>query len=99
MTPARRAALRKAQLASARKRRRRDVAKKVGNGAVKLGSAFVSIQAARYMANPRAIGKDYADAKSTIKRHRAKRYAKKNPPPPKAASTHSVRHYQYGPWV
>lgn len=79
MTPARRAALRKAQLASARKRRRKEVAVAVGRGALRLGSAFIAIQTSRYMANPRALGKDYKDAKNAIKNKRAARQAKKNP--------------------
>lgn len=81
MTPARRAALRKAQLASARKRRRKDVAYAVGRGAIKLGSAFIAIQTSRYMANPRALGRDYKDAKNAINKRRVARRERKNPTP------------------
>lgn len=81
MTPARRAALRKAQSASARKRRRKkqavSAAKYVGKGAASLGGAFISIQATRYMSNPRALGKDYKDAKNSIKGMKTRRANKK----------------------
>lgn len=64
MTPARRAALRKAQAASAKKRHRRNIAGAVGRSALGMGKTFVAIHTARYMSNPRAIGKDYNDLKA-----------------------------------
>jgi hypothetical protein len=99
MTPARRAALKKAQAASARKRRRKNAARKVAKGAGQLGSAFLAAQTARYMANPRAMTKDYADVRNWAKGKSAARKARKNPPPPRAAQTFSSRTYQNGPWV
>lgn len=63
MTPARRAALRKAQLASARKRKRRDVARKVGMGVAALGAYSVTRYSARWAGDFRQMGKDIRDAK------------------------------------
>lgn len=64
MTPARRAALKKAQTASAKKRRRREIAGTVGRGALKLGGTMVAYHTTRYMMNPRKISKDYNDLKA-----------------------------------
>lgn len=63
MTPARRAALKKAQTASAKKRRRLKIAKGVGKTAINLGGMFVAVHATKYITNPRSIGKDYKDLK------------------------------------
>jgi hypothetical protein len=99
MTPARRAALKKAQAASARKRRRKAVGKKVASGAGQFAGAFLAAQGARYMANPRAMAKDYSDVRNWASGKRASRKARKNPAPPRAAQTFSSRTYQNGPWV
>ena len=63
MTPARRKALRKAQLASARKRKRRDVAKKVGLGVAALSAYSVTRYSARWAGDFRQMGRDIRDAK------------------------------------
>lgn len=99
MTPARRAALKKAQVASARKRRRKATVRKVAKGAGQLGGAFLAAQGARYMSNPRAMTRDYADVRDWAKGKSSARKARKNPAPPRAAQTFSSRTYQDGPWV
>lgn len=59
MTPARRAALRKAQQVSAKKRRRREVAGAIGRGTLKIGGAFAAARISSYIVRPSKIGKDY----------------------------------------
>lgn len=76
MSPARRAALRKAQLASARKRRRRAIAGKVGAGVLAFGGAMAAAQVARWT-NPREIARDYRDVKKGVKNLKNRRQAKK----------------------
>lgn len=68
MTPARRAALRKAQQASARKRRRKDIARSVGKGAVAIGGAFAAARVSTYIARPGRVMKDYNSVKNFITR-------------------------------
>lgn len=74
MTPARRQALHKAQLASARKRHRR--AKFVGalrvTGTVAAAAAgtFAVAQVNRYASNPREAIRDYKDIKGFVNRRR-----------------------------
>lgn len=73
MTPRRRAALRQAQLASARKRRRAGLvrgAKTVGTvlGGVAATAAVYHLN--RAATNPRSVYKDYQDVKGFIKRHK-----------------------------
>lgn len=76
MSPARRAALRKAQLASAKKRRRRAIAGKVGAGVVAFGGAMAAAQLARWT-NPREVARDYKDIKKGVKNLRNRRQSKK----------------------
>lgn len=52
MTPARRAALRKAQLMSARRRRRKTIARGVGKTAVNIGGLFLAARVSTYIAKP-----------------------------------------------
>ena len=75
MTPRRRAALRKAQLASARKRRHhkiKTIAKTAGTVAGGILTSAAIYHANRALTNPRAVAKDYRDAKMTISRWRGK---------------------------
>lgn len=68
MTPARRAALKKAQKASARKRRRGEIRNAVGRGAVAIGGAFVAARISTYIARPGRAIKDYNSVKNFITR-------------------------------
>lgn len=63
MTPARRQALRKAQLVSARKRRRKKVASAVGKTAVNIGGLFVAARVSSYIAKPSKAVSDYKTVK------------------------------------
>ena len=70
MTPARRAALRKAQLASARKRRREGFkrgARVVGVVAAGLAVTAVNHQLNRAVTHPRAFAKDVRDAHGFVR--------------------------------
>lgn len=78
MTPARRAALKKAQLISARKRNRAKKRQKVGKAVVNLGGMFIAAHASRYVVNPRSAVKDYRD----LKAFGQKVFKKKTPAPP-----------------
>jgi hypothetical protein len=68
MTPARRAALRKAQKASANKRRRKAVAGAVGKTMVNVGGLFVAARISTYIAHPGKIKKDYRNVKGLFSR-------------------------------
>lgn len=68
MTPARRAALKKAQVVSARKRRRRVIAGAVGRGAVQIGGAFVAARISTYIAKPGRAISDYKSVKKFVTR-------------------------------
>lgn len=59
MTPARRAALKKAQTVSAKKRRRHKIAQAVGKGAIQVGGAFVAARLSSYIVRPSKVSKDY----------------------------------------
>ena len=63
MTPRRRAALRKAQQISAKKRKRSQTIRAVRKTAASMGGMFVAYHSTRYLMNPRRIGKDYRDLK------------------------------------
>lgn len=76
MSPARRAALRKAQLASAKKRRRRAIAGRVGAGVVAFSGAMAAAQLARWT-NPREVARDYRDIKKGVKNLKTRRQNKK----------------------
>lgn len=66
MTPARRAALRKAQKASANKRRRRAIAGGVARGVVNVGGLFLAARASSYIISPGKIKKDYNNVKGFL---------------------------------
>lgn len=68
MTPARRRALKKAQLASARKRRRREIAGSVGRGVVNVGGLFVAARISTYISSPGRAIKDYNSVKNFFSR-------------------------------
>ena len=74
MTPARRRALHKAQLASARKRHRRakfvGALKVTGTVAAAAAGTFAVAQVNRYASNPREAVRDYRDVKGFINRRR-----------------------------
>ena len=59
MTPARRAALKKAQIASARRRRNRAIAHGVGKTAVNIGGLFLAARLSTYIAKPSRAKHDY----------------------------------------
>jgi hypothetical protein len=71
MTPARRAALKKAQAASARKRRRGEIAGMVGRGTIAIGGAFAAARISSYIARPGKISKDYNRVKNFITRKKS----------------------------
>lgn len=73
MTPARRAALRKAQLASARKRKRKERLQKVAVGVGGFAALAVTRHSIRYAGDFRNIGKDYRDFKNFAKSTNNKR--------------------------
>lgn len=64
MTPARRRALRKAQLVSARKRKAKAIAKGVGSAAVNIGGLFVAARITSYIVKPSKVKNDYNSVKS-----------------------------------
>lgn len=64
MTAARRAALKKAQRASAKKRRRQAIMTNVKRGTLSVGSLFVAARVSSYIAKPSVIGKDYNHVKT-----------------------------------
>ncbi|AEL97926.2 hypothetical protein CL65_gp018 [Mycobacterium phage Patience] len=69
MTPRRRAALKKAQAASARKRRRnrvKSIARTVGTGAAFVGSTFAAYHLNRYIVNPHHAVREGAAAGKAI---------------------------------
>lgn len=68
MTPARRAALRKAQQVSARKRRRREIGRAVGKTAVNVGGLFVAARLSSYIAKPSKAKNDYNTIKGLFKK-------------------------------
>lgn len=80
MTPARRSALKKAQAASAKKRRRREIAGMVGKGAISIGGAFAAARISSYIAKPGKMQKDYYHIKGMITRTKTS----PNPPLPKS---------------
>lgn len=93
-TPRRQAQLRRAQLISARKRRRRQTARNVGVVVGGVAAVFGTKQLNRWGNNPREIGKDYRDIKKGMVKFRNSRIAKK-------ARKRSPMKYtlQSGPWV
>ena len=68
MTPARRAALRKAQRASARKRQRKQIASNVKRGAIAIGGAFAAARVSSYIVKPSKARNDYYYIKGMITR-------------------------------
>ncbi len=67
MTPARRAALKKAQKASARKRRRKAIAITAAKGAGGILGAFAAARVSTYIVRPSRIFKDYNSVKAFLK--------------------------------
>lgn len=103
MTPARRAALRKAQAASARKRRRRRVAKRVGAGVGIFAGAVISRQINKVADNPftyiKRTKRDYRETKEELRKFRyaaRRRFTKKRKALPAASLNFTI---QSGPWV
>lgn len=92
MTPARRAALRKAQLASARKRRRVQIAKGVGKAALNVGGLFVAARVSSYIVRPSKISKDFNSVKTLGKNSYRRLFVKNSTP-------QTIKTYQNGPWV
>ena len=75
MTPARRAALKKAQEASARKRRRKQNIRRAGVAVGAFGVLTATRQLNRYSRDFRQIGRDYRDLKAASKKANARRKA------------------------
>lgn len=99
MTAARKAALRKAQLASARKRRRRTAVKRVATVVGGVGVVFATRRLNKYGDNPRLIGRDYRDAKNAIKTGRSRFKNRKANKRIRRQMKRSGNSFQYGPWV
>lgn len=64
MTAARRAALKKAQIASAKKRRRQAIVSNVKRGTLSVGGLFAAARLSSYIAKPSTMGKDYNHVKT-----------------------------------
>jgi len=99
MTAARKAALRKAQLASARKRRRSSRAKKVGAAVGAISLVFATKRLNKYADNPRLIGRDYRDMKSAVRNGRGRFKNRKANKRIRKTMKKSGNSFQYGPWV
>lgn len=99
MTPARKAALRKAQLASARKRRRRQTVKRAATVVGAIGAVFATKRLNKYADNPRLIGRDYRDAKSAVRNGRSRFKNRKANKRIRKSMKKSGSSFQYGPWV
>ena len=69
MTPARRAALRKAQKASASKRRRHVIAGAIGKTVVNAGGLFVAARVSSYIMHPGKVKKDYNSVKGLVSKN------------------------------
>lgn len=83
MTPARRAALKKAQIAAANKKRRFHKTKKVGRRAAQvaagLGGAFVTARVNSYILRPSAAKNDYHYVKGVITKKKKATQAPEKP--------------------
>ncbi len=89
MTAARRAALRKAQKASARKRRRKQYAKAGLAATGVFAGAVATKRLNKYADNPRLIVRDFRSAKTSVSRVRGKIRKRRGYKP----------NFQQGPWV
>ena len=99
MTPARKAALRKAQLASARKRRRKQRVRRASAVAGAIGAVFVTKRLNKYADNPRLIGRDYRDLKGAIGNSRKNFKNRKENKRIRRSMKKSGNSFQYGSWV
>lgn len=103
MTPKRRAALRKAQAASARKRRRKQITKRVGVGVGVFAGAVLSRQMNKVADNPftyiKRTKRDYQESKSELRKFKngmRRRFTKKRKALPAGSLNFTI---QSGPWV